>query len=285
MVPGTTECARVLVPAFAQPECRPDERVGCIALTPQGRLVRLYPWRFRDLRPEQRFACGDLIEYEAGAPTHDRRPETCPVDTRSVRVAQPAACLTPQQHLQLWAQTPCVPMADLQQAHLSEGTTLGVVRPDAGSLRLRLAPLDGSPGHRLLQEACRQVGRAMHPAPAQHPVELALSYRFTSDGHAHELRLLDWEAQATCLRYLRRHPDPGEARRQLQHKYEQRLPALDLRLVVSTLRDHAHEFAVVGLLCAGTSLEQATRAAPVRRTAVPATPRPLTGRTRPAARP
>ena len=287
MVPGTTECARVLVPAFAQPECRPEERVGCIGLTPQGRLVRLYPWRFRDLRrrghspsgsqppwdgsaaAEQRFACGDLIEYEAGALASDRRPETCHVDTRSVRVAQAAAHLTPKQHLQLLAQTPCVPMAELQQAHLSEGTTLGVVRPDAGSLRLQLAPLDGSPGHRLLQEACRQVAHAMHPDLARYPVEVALSYRFTSEGHAHELRLLDGEAQATCLRYLGRHPDPGEARRQLRHKYEQRLPALDLRLVVSTLRDQAHEFAVVGLLCAGTSLEQATRAAPVRRARLP----------------
>jgi hypothetical protein len=260
----------VLVPAFAQPEYRHVELVGCIGITPQGQLVRLYPWRFRDLRPEQRFACGDLIEYDTDAPGDDLRPETRYVDTRSVRVVQAAAYLTPQQHLQLWAQAPCVPMADLQQAHLTDGTSLGVVRPDAGSLRLHLNPMDGSPRHRLLQEAFRQVGRAMHPTLARHPVEMEMSYRFTSAGHAHALRLLEGQAQASCLRHLRRHADPIEAQRQLRLKYEQRLPALDLRLVVSTLRDPSHEFAVVGLLCNGTSLEQATRAAPVRRMPQPA---------------
>jgi hypothetical protein len=272
MVPGTTEYAWVLVPAFAQPEYRHVERVGCIAITPQGQWVRLYPWRFRDLRPEQRFVCGDLIEYETAPPGEDLRPETRYVDTRSVRVLQAAARLTPQQQLQLRGRAPCLPMADLQQARLTDGTSLGVVRPDAGSLRLQLTPMEGSPGHRLLQEALRQVGRAMHPALAQHPVDMALSYRFTSEGHAHELSLLEGRAQATCMRYLRRHADPAEARRHLRHKYEQRLPALDLRLVVSTLRHPSHEFAVVGLLCNGTSLEQATRAAPVRHLPLPAHP-------------
>lgn len=272
MAPGTTECAWVLVPAFAQPEYRHVELVGCIAITPQGQWVRLYPWRFRDLRPEQRFARGDLIEYETGTPGEDQRPETRYVDTRSVRVLRAATSLTPQQQLQLWGQAPCLPMADLQQAQLTEGTSLGMVRPDAGSLRLQLTPMDGSPRHRLLQDAFQQVGRAMHTALAQQRVEMALSYRFTSAGHAHELSLLEGHAQAACMRYLQRHADPAEARRQLRHKYEQRLPALDLRLVVSTLRDLSHEFAVVGLLCNGTSLEQATRAAPARRMPLPAHP-------------
>jgi hypothetical protein len=261
MATGTTERALVLVPAFPQPRSRYEEAVGCAGLTPDGQFVRLYPWRFRQLRPEQRFACWDLIEYETEVPADDRRPETRYVDARSVRVVRRAEAMTHEQRMRLWADHPCPSMAELQQANLTHGTSLGVIRPDEGSLRLQVRPLTDVPQDRALQDAYRQVALVEAPALARQPVELELSYRFTSQGHEQELRILDWEAHATYLRYKRK--TPQEALQRLQHKYEQRIPARYLHLVVSTLKASPLQFFIIGLLRHGASLEDVTRVAPL----------------------
>jgi hypothetical protein len=261
MASGTTERALVLVPAFPQPRSRYEETVGCAALTPEGRFVRLYPWRFRQLRPEQRFACWDLIEYQTEFPADDRRPETRYVDARSVRVLRRAEAMTPEQRMRLWEDHPCPSLSELQQANLTQGASLGVVRPDEGSLRLQLRALTPAPQDVALQEAYRQVALVEAPALARQPVELELSYRFTSQGHEHELRILDWEAHATYLRYKRK--NPGDALQRLRHKYEQRIPARYLHLVVSTLKASPLQFFIIGLLRHGASLEEVTREVPL----------------------
>lgn len=259
MASGTTERALVLVPAFPQPRSRYEEIVGCAGITPEGRFVRLYPWRFRQLRPEQRFDSWDLIEYETEMPADDRRPETRYVDARSVRVLRRAGEMTQEQRLRLWEEKPCPSMTELRQANLMHATSLAVIRPDEGSVQLLVRRLKNQDGDRSLIDAYRQVALVEAPALARVEVELELSYRFTTQGQEHELKLHDWEAHATYCKYLRRYP--GEVLSRLRQKYEQRVPARCLHLVVSTLKASPREFVIIGLLRHGTSLEDATGAA------------------------
>jgi hypothetical protein len=267
MATGTTERALVLVPAFPQPRSRYEEVVGCAGLTPEGRFVRLYPWRFRQLRPEQRFACWDLIEYETDYPADDRRPETRYVDARSVRVVRRAEELTQEQRMRLWLDHPCPSMSELLQANLMQETSMGVIRPDDDSLRLQVRTMEGSAPDPAMQDAFRQVALVEAPAMARWQPEVELSYRFTSQGHEHELKIHDWEAHATCLRYKRKHGD--EALDRLRHKYEQRLPARNLHLVVSTLKASPRQFVIVGMLRHGSTLEEVMRSMPELATVPP----------------
>ena len=55
MAPAITERALVLVKAFPQPSQKYEETVCCAGITPAGQVVRLYPVRYRRLKPEQRF--------------------------------------------------------------------------------------------------------------------------------------------------------------------------------------------------------------------------------------
>jgi hypothetical protein len=76
----------ILVKAYPQPSTKYQETVCCAGITMDGRLLRLYPIRYRHLKKEQQFNRFDLLEVNIRKSTteKDKRPESYRVDEDSI---------------------------------------------------------------------------------------------------------------------------------------------------------------------------------------------------------
>ncbi|HSV70878.1 MAG TPA: hypothetical protein VLI72_12265 [Methylibium sp.] len=262
MTPRRAERALVLVKAFPQPSQKYEETVCCAGLGPEGDFVRLYPVRFRQLRPEQRFDRWDVIEYQAERPRQDHRPESRHVSEDSIRIAQRAGELSDEERVRLWAPHVSGSLEALKASNVATGRSLGIVRPEPGSVRFHArATDDASDADRRMQDAYRQVSlMGEQPLPAL-KVKFEFSYSFTSAGRKHRMKIHDWEVQAAFLAYERRYGDQALA--VLTEEYEQHIPARHLHLVMGTMQAHPRQFIVIGLLRSGIDPELVLRQAPL----------------------
>lgn len=84
----------ILVKAYPQPSRAYQETVCCAGITETGEFVRLYPIRYRRLKPEARFERYDLVQVEGEKPRDDHRPESFHVDEdRSASFARAAVAM------------------------------------------------------------------------------------------------------------------------------------------------------------------------------------------------
>lgn len=242
-----TERALVLVKAFPQPSQKYEETVCCAGITPAGQFVRLYPVRYRHLRPEQRFNRWDVIEYSAERPPHDHRPESRHVNEDSIRIVQGATALSETSRVAIWAPHVSPTLAELKSSNVERGTSLGVIKPDVGSIKFRprsIAP-NSDEARKLLAEF-RQVSLIdANPLPELR-VEYEFSYRFTCGGAKHEMKNHDWEVQAAYFAYKRKYGPTALER--LRQEYQENIPARNLHFVMGTMAAHPKTFIVIGLL-------------------------------------
>ena len=258
MAPAITERALVLVKAFPQPSQKYEETVCCAGITPAGQFVRLYPVRYRRLKPEQRFNRWDVIAYEAIAPVNDHRPESRHVDEDSIRIVQTAAQLSEASRVGLWASHVSESQAALKESNARLGTSLGVIRPDPGSLRFRARKLAAnSLQARKIASDFKQVSLIDSEALTPLQVEYEFSYSFTCAGVKHEMKIHDWEVQAAYFAYRRRYGE--SALDKLREEYEVNMPSRHLHLVMGTMLAHPRQFIAIGLLRTGINPEDATR--------------------------
>jgi hypothetical protein len=254
------ERAIILVKAFPQPSQKYEETVCCAGITPEGAFVRLYPVRYRHLRPEQQFDRWDIIEYQATWPADDWRPESRHVDEESISIVQPRSHTSDEQRVRQWCAHISPSLVALKEENLATHKSLGVIRPDPGSIKFRHRPLDaGSEDDRQLQAAFKQVSLLDEGPLSRLPVEYDFSYRFTCAGHKHDMKIHDWEVQAAYLSYKQRY---GEgALDELRKVYEETIPARNLHLVMGTMKAHPRQFIAIGLLRSGIDPVDATRQA------------------------
>ena len=258
MAKTRTERALVLVKAFPQPRQKYEETVCCAGINPQGEFVRLYPVRYRHLRPEQKFVRWDVIEYEQERPPGDPRPESRHVDEDSIRIVQRAVQTAESARVGSWASHVSESLTALKAANVERRTSLGIVRPDPGSVhfRPRKFPI-GSAEARQLASDFKQVSLIdTSPLPAL-AVDYEFSYRFTSGGNKHDMKIHDWEVQAAYFAYKRRYGDAGLEK--LREEYEANIPQRNLHLVMGTMLVHPRQFIIIGLLRSGISPEDAER--------------------------
>ena len=126
----------ILVKAYPQPSQKYQETVCCAGITPDLRLLRLYPIRYRHLRPEQQFDRFDVIEVELTKTTDDTRPESYKVKEETLRIVQRGSDMSPEQKVQLWLPYRISSNEELKKEQQETGRSLGIVRPDAGSVKL-----------------------------------------------------------------------------------------------------------------------------------------------------
>ncbi len=258
MAPVTRERALILVKAFPQPSQKYEETVCCAGINEQGEFVRLYPVRYRHLRPEQRFDRWDVIEFEAERPRDDWRPESRHVSEDSIRVVQSRSQTNEEQRVRSWAPHVSPSLTALKAENEATEKSLGIVGPAAGSVKFRARRLKASSQEdRQMQEAWGQVSLLDAEALPELKVEYEFSYRFTSDGHAHDMKIHDWEVQAAYFAYKKKYGKDALTR--LQVEYEQNIPQRNLHLVMGTMKAHPRQFIIIGLLRGRVSPEDAQR--------------------------
>lgn len=241
---------RILVKAFPQPSQKHEETVCCAGITEDGRrLLRLYPIRYRRLPGEHQFTRFDLVEMRVSKALNDRRPESFRVDEASIRRIEPGDRLKDRSKVRLWQPFIAPSLDVLHEANRLSEQSLGIVRPDPGSVRFMVRPAkDADQADIQVAEQVRQVQNSLFEAPLQplEPPEFVFSYRFTSEGKPHEHVIHDWEVQAAYRSYKQRYQESALGR--LKQEYGEAIPAQNLHFIMGTMAAHPRTFIVIGLL-------------------------------------
>lgn len=244
---------RILVKAFPQPSKAHEETVCCAGTTEDGReLLRLFPIRFRRLPREHQFDRFDLVEMSI-TKAKDARPESFRVDEGSIRLLERGSSLSDATKLQLWQPFIAPSLTQLHADNRASNRSLGIIRPDAGSLKFIVKPAkDADAEDRQVAEQVLQAQQSSFLedplTPLQKP-EFAFIYRYTSAGQRHEHMIHDWEVQEACRQYKRRYGDA--ALEHLQRMYGETIPARNLHFIMGTMAAHPRTFIVIGLLRSG----------------------------------
>lgn len=242
-----TQSVRILVKAFPQHSEKYEETVCCAGVTDEGRLIRLFPITYRRLAPQDQFDRYDLIEARL-TKASDPRPESYRVDHASIRVVERGNRLSDEAKVRLWQPHIVPSLADLEHERTSTGRTLGVIRPDPGSLHFFWRDAEQEE-----QEDSRGVQASLFEAPLRplRPPELTFFYRYTSGGEEHTQSIQDWEVQATYLSYQRQYGSRERALEMMAQEYGTNIPKRNLHFIMGNMAKRQWLFIVIGLLRSG----------------------------------
>ncbi|MBZ0250896.1 MAG: hypothetical protein K8F93_14675 [Burkholderiales bacterium] len=238
----------VLVKAYPQPSNTYEETVCCAGITEAGEFIRLYPIRFRRLPASAHFDRFDLIEVQGERPRDDHRPESFHVDEDSIRIVSRSAELSAESKTALWLPHVAASLGALRQANADSRVSLGIVKPDAGSVRFSWVP------HDKLDKADADISRSLvkqtslieSPLKPLAPPEYSFLYTYESAGKRSRGQIHDWEVQAAYLNYRRKYG--ARALEMLRRAYQVDIPAKNLHLFLGTMKAHPTQFIIVGVL-------------------------------------
>lgn len=238
---------RILVKAFPQHSEKHEETVCCAGVTDNHRLIRLYPITYRRLAKEHQFNRYDLIQALSTKASNDNRPESYRVDHDSIQVIERGK-LTDEAKVRLWQPHITTSLAALQEEHRTAGRSLGIIKPDPGSLRFLWKDAEHEE-----QEDTRSVQASLFEAPLRplKPPELTFFYRYTSGGAEHTQSIQDWEVQATFLNYQRDYGSREKALEMMAQEYGQNIPGRNLHFIMGNMAKRRWQFIIIGLLRSG----------------------------------
>jgi hypothetical protein len=240
---------RILVKAFPQHSRKYEETVCCAGITGDGRLIRLFPITYRRLPHEHQFDRFDLVEMTA-TKASDPRPESFRVDEGSIRLIERGKKLSDAAKVRLWQPFIASSLTQLHAENQAHNRSLGIVRPDPGSLKFLVKPAkDADAEDRQIADQVLQMQQSSFledPLTPLEKPEFAFVYRYTSDHHRHEHMIHDWEVQEAHRQYKRRY---GEAALDhLKRMYGETIPAGNLHFIMGTMAAHPRTFIIIGLL-------------------------------------
>ena len=244
----TTRQIFVLVKAYPQPSQTYGETVCCAGVTPDGEFVRMYPIRYRHLKPEQRFDRYDLVEVRGERPRDDHRPESFHVSEESIKIVQPARGTDPGSKAKVWLPLVSNSLDHLKQANDTESVSLGIVKPEPESVRFTWQKAaesdeqDQAIAKSLLQQQSLIEGSLK---PLQSP-EYAFTYQYESGTRKSKGKIHDWEVQAAYRNYRVKYGD--QALRMMKRQWQDEMVDQNLHLFLGTMKAHPKQFIIVGVL-------------------------------------
>jgi hypothetical protein len=252
-----THRVRILVKAFPQHSEKYEETICCAGVTDEGRLIRLFPITYRRLAPENQFNRYDLIEARL-TKASDARPESYRVDHGSIRVLERGTRLPDETKVRLWQPHIVDSLEDLQAQREATGRTLGIIRPEPGSLEFSWRPAEQEE-----QDDSRGIQALLFDAPLQplQPPELTFFYRYTSGGKEHTQSIQDWEVQAAYLAYQRQYSSRQRALEMMAQEYGTNMPTRNLHFIMGNMAKRQWQFIVIGLLRSGLDPAELARQA------------------------
>jgi len=252
---------RMLVTVKAYP--RPSKRYGeteCVAgITEQGKWVRLYPVRYRDL--EDRFKKWDWIEVKVKKSRNDHRTESFLPDHDSIKVIRHVDTRRQWGSRRNWV----VPLLDPSLEELREtDRSLGFIK--VRSLEDFVIESEPSDWTKEQESYLAQSGFFDKSKGRLEKVPYKFSYVFHCDGKGcpgHKLQFVDWEVFQAWRKWLCRYGRSGVLEK-LRRKFQHFMGQQDLYFFVgTTFQQHRYKnWIIIGLfyppLVASSSLTQAT---------------------------
>jgi hypothetical protein len=245
-----TQKVWILVKAYPQPSTKYEETVCCAAISEEGQLLRLYPIRYRKLKPSQQFGRFDLVEIQMEKSSTDMRPESYRVSEDSIRIIQSAKKSSSHSKASLWKPLICRSLANLKEAQQQAQKSLGIIRPDRDTLKFSYSSLDEQTAEdaesqqNLYQQACL-FEKSLNPLE---PPEFAFYYSFKSDGKPHKMQLHDWEVQETYRQYKLQYGSKENALKMMKQFYGQDILTLDPHFIMGNMMRSPKQFMIIGIL-------------------------------------
>lgn len=245
-----TQKVWILVKAYPQPSAKYEETVCCAAISTEGELLRLYPIRYRKLKPEQQFGRFDLVEIKLEKSPTDPRPESYKVSEDSIKVINSGKNASPESKVSLWKPLVCASLSSLKEAQQQSQKSLGIIRPDPGTLKFSYSGLEEQSADdaefqiSLYDQAClfeKSLTRLEKP-------EFAFYYSFKSCGKPHKMQLHDWEVQETYRQYKQRYGGQVQALNMMQQFYGQDILNLDPHFIMGNMMRSQKQFMIIGIL-------------------------------------
>lgn len=231
-----TRRVRILVKAYPQPSNRYEETVCCAGIDEDSReLLRLFPIRYRRLSSENRFDRFDQVEMSMERYTPDPRPESYHVDEDSIRVTAKGDKLSPRSRVQLWAPFVADSLSGLQEEYKLTKRSLGIVRPDSGSVRFKVKPMDevDDSDRELANDVYEQASLLEDPLKPLPRPEYNFIYHFKSAGKQH-VCTIHWEVQQAFIEYRRKYGEGAIGR--MIEMYQNVIPTHNLHLIMGTMQ-------------------------------------------------
>lgn len=252
------ERALVLVKAYPQPSQKYEETVCCAGINAQGEFLRLYPIRYRRLPADRRFERWDVLEFEGARPTDDGRPESRHVNEDTIKIVQSGRDMDEGQRVRLWSKHVAASLVALKDDNRQTNRSLGIVCPDAGSVRFKFRKLSSdSDQDTALRTMFQQFSLIEEKSLKPLTVDYEFTYQFTCAGVQHKMKIHDWEVQAAYFSYRHRYGDQALA--MLQTEYQEHIPTRNLHFVMGTMKAHPTTFIIIGLLRSGLAPEDVER--------------------------
>jgi hypothetical protein len=158
--------------------------------------------------------------------------------------------LTDEAKVRLWTPFIAPSLKELHEENRTTNRSLGIIRPDAGSLKFFSKPAkDADAEDRDVAEQVLQIQQSSfleQPLTPLEKPELAFGYRYKSSGHSHNHIVHDWEVQEAHRQYKRRYAD--KALEHLTRMYGETIPTRNLHFIMGTMAAHPRTFIVIGLL-------------------------------------
>lgn len=211
-------------------------------------LLRLYPIRYRRLEKENQFDRFDLVEMEIWRATDDFRPESHKVVEGSIRVLRKGDKLSARDRVKIWKPFIAPSLAALRDDNRATHRSLGIVRPDPGSVEFiwRKAKESSEEDRQIAEAAYQQESLFEDPLKKLSRPEYAFYYRFTSDGQPFNGQIHDWEVQAAYFNYEKKYGT--NALEKLKQKYQEDFPKQNLHIIMGTMKAVPTKFIIIGLL-------------------------------------
>ena len=248
---------RILVKAFPQPSTKHEETVCCAGITEDtGELLRLYPIRYRRLDRADQFNRFDRVAMTiTKAPDH--RPESYRVDEGSIHLLESGKQIADEAKVRLWTPHIAPSLKALIDQNKDNGRSLGIIKPDTGSLKFRIkeAAQSDMDDQEVAAMLYQQASLLEDPLkPLERPTH-SFSYEYTCAGYPHKQQIHDWEVQASFINYKRRYKTEEKALEMMQQEYGQNIPIRNLHFIMGTMKAHPQTFLVIGLLRTGIDIE------------------------------
>lgn len=246
----------VVVKTYPNPSHAYGETVCCagVDLATGKWVVRMYPITFRRLAGKQ-FAKYQIIECQASKPKKgDFRPESLRIDQDSIALIGtplPSDVKGWRRRMDLLPTT-MKSVEAVQAAQAANGTSLAMIRPKEikGLVIDKAKPWTAKERAYVLQQNLELGAETPKQLRDLEQIPWKFSYRFICDDDAcittHKLSVIDWEIGESYRKWSVAYGDAW--RDAIRKRYEQELPARDLRFVLGNLAKRQHTFVIIGLV-------------------------------------
>jgi hypothetical protein len=258
-----THRIRIIVKAYPQPSAKYQETVCCAGITEEtNEFLRLYPIRYRRLAKADQFNRYDLVEMTITKDT-DPRPESYHVNEDSIRLLEREKTrkLSDESKVRLWKPFIAPSLEALNADNKSSGRSLGIIRPDPGSLEFEVKPINETSAEdkEVMEMVYNQTSLLEDPLEPLEKPKYSFSYHYKSAGKPHHHQLHDWEVQAAFFKFKKRYGSDEKALEKLKDMYQNNIPGQNPHFVMGTMKRRPYQFIVVGLLRTGLDPEELDR--------------------------